>query len=141
LAGGKLVGRAEGFAFAAGDSVPSPEYRLLAMIYGDHALVSLLAMLGAPQEKLLEGLREHGVNVPTVPPKIFRPWRGRHYLYVDGEELHAIINILSHQHPPGSEWQWGYGGVPGEPEVVRISAEEGIDLEDIAERARSSARL
>ena len=75
-----------------------------------------------------------------MAPEVYRPWRGRHYLYVPAEELDGIVDIQLREHPAGSEWEWGYGGVPGEGGVVRISADEGINLDEIAEEAGASAR-
>jgi hypothetical protein len=40
----------------------------------------------------------------------------------------ALLDLLGREHPPGSEWRWGFNWLPGEPRRARVDAEEGVDL-------------
>jgi hypothetical protein len=130
-AGNKLVGRAHGLALAAGVSTPTAEHWLIAMMYGDESLLSLLVAKGMSQQAVLDRLRDRGVWVPDVAPKIFRPYRGHHKIYIAADDLDPVLAILSERHPPGSEWRWGFNWV-GEPRCARVSGESGVDLTGIA---------
>jgi ATP-dependent Clp protease ATP-binding subunit ClpA len=135
-----LVGRAEGFALAWGRRSPTPEQWLLAMIYEEHGwAVQQLHHLGASQAAILEALRRRGVGVPEVDPPAYRPWRGHHRMEVEEAELEPLLDLLGQQHPPGSQWRWGFNWLPGEPRRARVDAEEGIDLDEVLAEARRRA--
>jgi hypothetical protein len=140
-AGHQLMGRAEGFAAAAGRDSPAPEHWLLAMVYSDHDnLPALLGGHGATLRALLDELRRRGVQVPDLDPPASRPWRGHHRLDVTEAELQPAIDLLVQKYPPGSAWRWGMNWTSdAEPRHPYLVAEEGIDLDAIlaAVRART----
>jgi hypothetical protein len=130
-----LRGRADAFAAMDGARPAQPEHWLLALVWDDHGLaVSLLHALGATQVAILEGLRGRGVRVPDLDPPLYKPWRGRHMIEVDEGDVRPLINLLAREHPPASEWRWGFNWTRDEPRRGTIVAEEGIDL-DAALRA------
>jgi ATP-dependent Clp protease ATP-binding subunit ClpA len=135
----QLQARAEGLALAWGHRQPEPEHFLLAMVYDDDGVAALLHYLGASQPAVLEALRRRGVRVPEVAPPAYRPWRGERRVEVDEAELRPLIDLLIRQHPPGSEWRWGFNWLPGEPRRARVDAEEGIDLGEALAQARRRA--
>jgi hypothetical protein len=135
----KLEARAEGLALAWGHRWPEPEHFLLAMVYADDGVAARLHHLGASQPAVLEALRRRGVRVPEVEPPAYRPWRGEHRVEVDQAELQPLIDLLIRQHPPGSEWRWGFNWLPGEPRRARVDAEEGIELGEVLAQARRRA--
>jgi len=47
--------------------------------------------------------------------------------------------LLIQQHPPGSQWRWGFNWLPGMPRRARVDAEEGIDLDALLAQARRPA--
>lgn len=136
----RLEARAEGLALAWGHRWPAPEHFLLAMVYEDDGVAGWLHHLGASRPAILETLRRRGVRVPEVEPPPYRPWRGDHRVEVEEAELHPLIDLLIQQHPPGSEWRWGFNWLPGEPRRARVDAEEGIDLGVVLAEARRRAR-
>jgi hypothetical protein len=77
--------------------------------------------------------------MPEVDPPLHRPWRGHHRIEVDEAELDRVIDLLIQQHPPGSQWRWGFNWLPGTPRRARVDAEEGIDLDALLARARRPA--
>jgi ATP-dependent Clp protease ATP-binding subunit ClpA len=135
----QLEARAEGLALAWGHRWPEPEHFLLAMVYADDGVAARLHHLGASQPAVLEALRRRGVRVPEVEPPAYRPWRGEHRVEVDQAELQPLIDLLIRQHPPGSEWRWGFNWLPGEPRRARVDAEEGIELGEVLAQARRRA--
>jgi Clp amino terminal domain, pathogenicity island component len=135
----KLEARAEGLALAWGYRVPEPEHFLLAMVYEDYGAAGTLHHLGASQPAILDALRRRGVRVPEVEPPRYRPWRGHHRIEVDEAELGLVIDLLTQQHPPGSQWRWGFNWLPGVPRRARVDAEEGIDLDAVLAQARRPA--
>jgi ATP-dependent Clp protease ATP-binding subunit ClpA len=135
----RLEARGEGLALAWGHRWPAPEHWLLAMIYEDHGVAGQLHHLGASQQAILDALRRRGVRVPEVDPPTYRPWRGHHRVEVSEAELKLVIDLLIQQHPPPSEWRWGFNWLPGEPRRARVDAEEGIDLDEVLAEARRQA--
>jgi Clp amino terminal domain, pathogenicity island component len=131
----KLQARAEGLALAGGHRWPGPEHFLLAMVYEDDGVATWLHHLGASQAAILEALRRRGVGVPEVEPPVYRPWRGHRRVEVDEAQLQPLIDLLIQQHPPGSQWRWGFNWLPGEPRRARVDAEEGIDLDEVLAEA------
>ena len=140
----KPTGCAKGLALASGRPSPEPEHLLLAMVYGEQVVASLLHRAGSSQQALLEALARRGVRVPEVDPPAFRPWRGHRRVEVSEAELEPIIDVLTERHPPGSEWRWGFNWLPGDPGEGRprrawVGGEEGIDFEDALATARERA--
>jgi hypothetical protein len=136
----KLEARAEGMAFAVGHRGPAPEHFLLAMVYNDHGMAGSLHHLGATQPAILEALGRRGVRLPEADPPLYRPWRGHHRVHVDEAELKPLIDLLIQQHPPGSQWRWGFNWLPGTPRRARVDAEEGINLDAVLTELRRAAR-
>jgi ATP-dependent Clp protease ATP-binding subunit ClpA len=67
----RLWGRAEGFAFAAGADRPLPEHLLLALLWDDDRLLSLLLEeVGRTPADLQVELAKLGVQVPRRPPPV-----------------------------------------------------------------------
>jgi len=139
-AGHQLMGRSAGLAAAWGFTTPEPEHWLLAMIYSEHAVASLLDYLGVSQTSLLNELHHRGIRVPDVDPPAYKPWRGHHEIRIDASELQAVLDLLTERHPPGSEWRWGFNWLPAEPGRARVDSEEGIDLEAILTEVRRKRR-
>jgi ATP-dependent Clp protease ATP-binding subunit ClpA len=135
----KLQARAEGFAFAWGYGRPQPEHWLLAMVYDDHGMAGRLHDLGAAQPAILDALRRRAVRVPEADPPRYRPWRGRQRVEVEEAALKPLIDLLIQQHPPGSQWRWGFNWLPGQPRRARVIAEEGIELDALLTQARRPA--
>jgi hypothetical protein len=128
-----------GVGIGGGHRWPAPEHFLLAMVYEDDGVAARLHHLGASQPAILEALRRRGVRVPEVEPPHHRPWRGDRRVEVDEAELQPLIDLLIQQHPPGSEWRWGFNWLPGEPRRARVDAEEGIDLGEVLAQVRRQA--
>jgi ATP-dependent Clp protease ATP-binding subunit ClpA len=67
----RVLGRAEGFAFATGSERPLPEHVLLALIWDEDRLVSLLLEgVGRTPVQLQAALAALGVSVPEQPPPL-----------------------------------------------------------------------
>jgi ATP-dependent Clp protease ATP-binding subunit ClpA len=67
----ELLGRAEGFAYAAGSERPASEHVLLGLIWDDGRLITvLLEPLGRAPRDLVSALAELGVPVPVLPPPV-----------------------------------------------------------------------
>ncbi|HEV8652405.1 MAG TPA: hypothetical protein VG276_24220 [Actinomycetes bacterium] len=77
--------------------------------------------------------------MPEVDPPLYRPWRGHHHVEVSEAQLKPLIDLLIQQHPPGSEWRWGFNWLPGQPRRARVDAEQGIDLGRVLTQARGQA--
>lgn len=135
----RLVGWAFGFAAASGETKPRPEHWLIAMLHVDDRGAMWLHPFGVSAQAVIDALSQRGVRVPEFVPVEFQPWRGSRHVYVSRKEVQPIVDVLSQNHPPGSEWKWGFNLV-GKPQRGRISAEEGIDLEGIVAQARAKGR-
>src|SRR5919197_3867618 len=139
-AGHQLMGRADGFAAAAGRDAPAPEHWLLAMIFTrDDTVPALLRRHGATVKALLDELRRRGVAVPDLDPPAYRPWRGHHRVELPEAELQPAVDLLTQKYPPGSAWRWGMNWLPGEERRPYLIAEEGIDLDAILAEVRRRA--
>ena len=132
-----LRGLAKGFAIASGSSRRQPLHWLLAMIYMDHTPATHLDSLGVSARAILDALRQRGIAVPAVEPPTYRAWRQTHEIHIDEAELKPVLALLNERHPAGSEWQWGFNWLPGDPRRARIRAEQGVDLEAIRADAKS----
>lgn len=136
----KLDARAEAFAYAAGRRVPDPEHFLLAMMYDELSVTSLLHhQFDVSQDAVLDALRRRGIAVPDVPPPRYRPWRVGQRIDVTEAELQPVIDLLIERHPPESGPRWGFNWMPvgrGEPRRARVDAEDGIDLDGLLAEAR-----
>lgn len=135
-AANRLMGCAIGFAAASGERQPAPRHWLLAMLYVDDRVAMHLHSLGVSAAAVLGSLRSRGVSVPDVEPHVYRPWRGSQFIEIDEPELEPALDLLGRRHPPGSEWQWGFNWLPGEPRRAIIHAEAGIALDAIVVEAR-----
>jgi hypothetical protein len=135
-----LMGRADAFAAMDGARPPRPEHWLLALVWDDKRMaVQVLHTLGATQVAILDGLRRRGVRVPDLDPPRYAPWRGRHTIEIDESEVRPLINLLIREHPPGSEWRWGFNWTHDEPRRGIFIVEEGIDLDAALRASRDSA--
>ena len=123
-----------GFAAAFGHEIPSPEDWLLAIAYLQE---NVLAFVGTTSRAVVEALRVRDVRVPESDPPVFQPMRDVRDADVAEEDLSAVIERLRRQHPPGSEWRWGFNWTDDDPRRARIIAEGGIDLEEIIADART----
>lgn len=120
-------GLAAGHAAAAGRERPASEDWLLAMMYVDQGVLSILHSLGATQTAMLDGLRRRGLRIPSFDPPAYLPWRGHRQVEVSEKELTGMIELLSERHPPGSKWRWGFNWLKrkrGEPRRAWIGCEE-----------------
>ena len=54
-------------------------------------------------------------------------------------ELGPLLDVLRRQHPPGSEWRWGFNWTPDEPRRATVGAEEGIDLDAALRESRAAS--
>ena len=141
----KLTGCAKGLALASGRRRPQPEHLLLAMVYGEHEVGPLLHRLGSGERALLDALARRGVPVPEVDPPTYRPLRGFHRIEVTEVELKPLLDVLTERYPPGSDQEWGFNWLPGDPDVGRprrawVGGEEGVDLDAALATARTRAR-
>nr|WP_240972286.1 Clp protease N-terminal domain-containing protein [Nonomuraea sp. FMUSA5-5] len=130
----KLHGIATGLALADGERVPSPEHWLIALAHDSDTerAPTPLEPFGVAPEEVLAALRRHGVGVPPLGAPAYVRWRGRHQIVVPAAELQAVLDRLSAEHPPGSEWRWGWNWVDDDLGRAMIIAEEGIDLASYA---------
>ena len=134
--GERIFGFALGLATAWGER-PSPTHYLLAIAYcGDYG--AAFSMLGTTPAAVIDALRRRGAHMPDAEPLVYQPWRGTQEIDVSEDELKPLMDVLSRKHPPGSEWRWGLGSTDADdyPRHVRISAEEGIDLEAALRESR-----
>jgi hypothetical protein len=135
-----LRGRADAFAAMDGARPPRPEHWLLALVWDDKRMaVQVLHTLGATQDGILDGLRRRGVRIPDLGPPRYAPWRARHTIEVDEGDVRPLINLLVREHPPGSEWRWGFNWTRDETRRGIFIAEEGIDLDAALRASRDSA--
>jgi hypothetical protein len=133
-----LMGWATGFAAAARISSPRSEHWLIAFLYASDRGAMWLYPFGVTATAVTDALAARGIAVPEFPAPEHKPWRGGHMTYVSMKELQPIIDLLSEEHPPGSEWRWGFNTV-GKPQRGRVHAEEGIDLAAVITQARKRA--
>jgi hypothetical protein len=133
-----ILGRAEAFAVTDGTLRPRPEHWLLALVWDERgSAVQALYHAGATQVAVLEGLSRRGVRVPDLDPPEYRPWRGHRTIEVDAAELQPLIDVLRKDHPPASEWRWGFNWTNDEARRAVVVAEEGIDLDAALLASRS----
>jgi hypothetical protein len=130
-----VSGWAKGFAAAASRRTPSPEDWLLATVYNDPMVRSILHGLGIRAAAIVEALRRRGVKVPTYEPEEHRPWRGSREIEITRADMPAVLKALNEMHPPGSEWEWGFNVRKDRPGKVQLFSEEGIDLEAVVAEA------
>jgi hypothetical protein len=140
----KLTGCAAGLALASGRRRPGPEHLLLAMVYGEHTVGPLLHQLGSGERALLDALARRGVPVPEVDPPTYRPLRGFHRIEVTEAELKPLVDVLIERYPPGSDQEWGFNWLPGDPDAggprrAWVGGEEGVDLDAALATARERA--
>lgn len=135
----QVIGWAQGFAAASGRMKPKPEDWFLAIAYGDCGVAeSIVHTLGLSTAALVQAVGAAGVRVPDYLPTETRPWRGHREVEIDRAEWQAVSALLSKQHPPGSDWRWGFNSRRDRPGKVQFLAEDGIDLESIVSEARRS---
>jgi hypothetical protein len=132
--GERIYGVALGLATAWGET-SSPTHYLLAITYH---FESVFPSLGTTSVAVVDALRRRGVHVPDAEPPVYQAWRGTRDIEVSEEELQPLLDVLRRRHPPGSEWRWGLGSTDADdyPRHVRVSAEEGIDLEAALRESR-----
>lgn len=135
--GHALVGWARGLATAWGSSEPQPEHWLVAMVYDRETVPAVMHVLGITQEAVLHELRIRGVRLPDVDPPWYKPWRGHRRAEVTLAELGPVLALLGERHPPGSEWRWGFNGLPGGRNGARFHSEDGIDLSAIVAEVKA----
>lgn len=126
-----MYGRADGFAASLGDGTITPEHVLLALLWGGHgAGTDLLWRLGASREALVEGLRARGVPVPAAPLPAQREMDLGERVWVDRDQLQAVIDQIRATVPPGTHWGFNYEG-----DRAWISSESHVDLEALVAEA------
>ncbi|WP_431908938.1 Clp protease N-terminal domain-containing protein [Nonomuraea jabiensis] len=138
----KLYGIATGLALAAGHRQAEPEHWLMALAYDveEDRGPTPLHLFGVDPAAVAAALRAHGVRTPPVDPPVHVPWRGRHQVIVPAAALQDVLDRLNAEHPPGSEWRWGWNWVDDDLGRVMITAEEGIDLAAYAGGSASDDR-
>ncbi|TMR98164.1 hypothetical protein EJK15_14360 [Nonomuraea basaltis] len=125
----ELYGVATGLALASGVRLPAPEHWLLALAFDAWDRdATPLHQFGLDPAQVVAALRGHGVPVPPLDPPVHVPWRGRHQIVVPASRLRPVLDRLNAEHPPGSEWRWGWNWVDDDLGRAMIIAEEGIDL-------------
>ncbi|HEX6348615.1 MAG TPA: Clp protease N-terminal domain-containing protein [Candidatus Dormibacteraeota bacterium] len=133
----EVSGWAHGFAAAAGRANPTPDEWAVAVLYRNNDMIgSILSELGVSSEAAVAALRQRGVRVPDFEPPEHRPWRNAREIELDRAEWQRVVDVLSRDHPPGSEWRWGFNSRRDRPRKVQFVAEEGIDFDAILAEAR-----
>jgi hypothetical protein len=135
----EVVGWAQGYAAASRLTTPAPEHWLMAILYASDRGAMWLHPFGVSAKAAIDSLALRGANIPAFSPPEYQPWHGHHYVYVSKEELQPVIDVLNEKYPASSDVKWGFNLV-GTPRRGRISAEEGIDLDQVVMQAREGLK-
>ena len=126
-----MHGRADAFAAALGDGTITAEHVLIALLWDAGSTSShILWRLGVTREALVEGLRARGVPVPAapLPPQLEVDYGER--VWFDRDQVHAVIESLRSQLPPGTHWGFNYEG-----DRAWAFTEAHVDLERLVAEA------
>lgn len=130
-----MYGRAEGLAASLGDGTIAPEHVLLALIWDPMSSSShLLWRLGVSRQRIIERLRDLGVQVPEapLPPQREIQWGER--VWFDRADVPRVLEHLLRHIPPGTEWGWNYEG-----DRAWAHAETRVDLEALVKAVLEGA--
>ena len=123
-------GRAEGLALAAGAETVHDEHFLLAVAYADDGR-GALARLDLEPDEVVAALRDRGVPVPPVRPRLTPTPAGPPGPAVYGplgDDADAVVRALRDRYGTGLHWGWnlsswkpGYGVLTAEDEIPLVA--------------------
>ena len=131
----KVEGWAYGYAASRGREPEASDW-LLAAVYFENMAAGYLERVGITGSDVVTALARRGIEVPSLDPPTYKPWRGHRRVDVTDIELPAILHALGERFPPGSEWQWGFNVAADDPKRAWVVSEDGIDLEAIVAEVR-----
>ena len=132
------AGRARGYGIAGGRHDPDAVDCLVGVVYDDNSMYWRLKRLGTSPREVLDQAQRAGLAVPEIRPDEPQPMRGARSIAVSEDELDALIAALGRDHPPGSQWRWGFNWITTqEPRRGVVTSEEGIDLDAVLRDVRA----
>jgi hypothetical protein len=130
-----MKGRAEGFAATLGDGRVTPEHVLMALLWDPMTFSSqLVSRMGASRQRIIDRLREAGVQVPGAPLPAQREIERGEQVWIDRDQVQAVISYVGSHVPPDTAWGFNYEG-----ERAWVSAESNVDLQVLVDEALSVA--